>query len=107
MAKSPSLVFNASRMARMVGGLSSSVIASSKSREKRRSQHMLQSKSGHELGAKRRAMAAVEANNDYHLNGGVQGDAAMQQFGQHDSKTHADSINSAQHLSAQSSTTQV
>ena len=74
ISKSPSLVFNASRMARMVGGLTSSVM-NTKSRENRRSQHMLQSKSGHELGSKSsRARGGVVADgvNREEGGGGIQ-----------------------------------
>ena len=90
MSKSPSLVFNASRMARMVGGLQSSVIATNnKSRDKRRTQHMLQSKSGHELGGTKRAMAAIVNADDEYKNSNEH-DASLS----HQDKT-VESLNSA------------
>ena len=100
ISKSPSLVFNASRMARMVGGLTSSVM-NTKSRENRRSQHMLQSKSGHELGSKtgraRGGVGAIGVNRE-DGGGGDEGEGQMYKNDaslSHQEKT-VESLNSAQ-----------
>ena len=75
----------------MVGGLQSSVIATNnKSRDKRRTQHMLQSKSGHELGGKKRAMATIVNADDEYKNSNEH-DASLS----HQDKT-VESLNSAQ-----------